>query len=554
MNRSGLFRLLRKLLLPFLLFPTGLALEACDPELIAAGVTAATRSRSSDASVERCTDREVEAELTTPCVGCTVMTRGAASGAATVRLPAVGSYVEFDVTVPAGDSRLTIYYSIDDNPTARIGVFAGGTLVADRPVEGMSNHGRDWNVLRQIQVPIIAAPNTRRIVRVELRQLGYYRGGIEIDRLRLECVPSDGGVSDGGVPDSSARDSATSDRADVPVGCDATTCQARGAQCGDLADGCGRTLRCGACPSCLCAPATTCGGGGVPNRCGACAAPTFASLRLTEPWNCNRSSGADRAALDACIRDRGSCSQEVARGWCTRHIDEGPTGLWYRLHESNVRAHCNGVTIFVNRTATIRERPEIEPSIQKPFYYCDDPVTCRRVVHETPIVLIFGSAREAELLPDDGRSFFVTTTGGPLRTDWVVDGYFLFMPDFEGDTAVAPRKLFGNSMHTDGQLPPTTGFIPLADLDDGNGVLDARDSAWSRLRVWHDRDADRASTADEISTLAALGVTELRVDYETRTHVDARGNRQPETSRFTWADRSGALHEGTTVDVHFLVR
>ncbi|MBI5547293.1 MAG: hypothetical protein HY901_25710, partial [Deltaproteobacteria bacterium] len=46
-------------------------------------------------------------------------------------------------------------------------------------------------------------------------------------------------------------------------GCTPTTCQASGAECGLVPDGCGGTLMCG-----LCGAPQSCGGGGVPNVCG----------------------------------------------------------------------------------------------------------------------------------------------------------------------------------------------------------------------------------------------------------------------------------------------
>jgi hypothetical protein len=45
--------------------------------------------------------------------------------------------------------------------------------------------------------------------------------------------------------------------------CERTTCQEAGATCGTIEDGCGLTLECGTCEEPL-----TCGGDGVPNRCG----------------------------------------------------------------------------------------------------------------------------------------------------------------------------------------------------------------------------------------------------------------------------------------------
>ena len=62
----------------------------------------------------------------------------------------------------------------------------------------------------------------------------------------------------------SAGSSGSSGTAGAGGGCTPTTCQAEGANCGTISNGCGNTLDCGTCTS----PAT-CGGGGVDNVCGA---------------------------------------------------------------------------------------------------------------------------------------------------------------------------------------------------------------------------------------------------------------------------------------------
>lgn len=47
-------------------------------------------------------------------------------------------------------------------------------------------------------------------------------------------------------------------------GCTPTTCATEGKNCGDIPDGCGKTLNCGECTE----TRQTCGGGGTPNVCG----------------------------------------------------------------------------------------------------------------------------------------------------------------------------------------------------------------------------------------------------------------------------------------------
>src|SRR5438067_242297 len=64
--------------------------------------------------------------------------------------------------------------------------------------------------------------------------------------ILLALLTQAGGCGDGGTP------------APVP-----STCMALGAECGDVADGAGGVLHCGACTAPM-----TCGGGGTANHCG----------------------------------------------------------------------------------------------------------------------------------------------------------------------------------------------------------------------------------------------------------------------------------------------
>src|SRR5688500_13221851 len=77
--------------------------------------------------------------------------------------------------------------------------------------------------------------------------------------------------------------------------CVPTSCAVEGRTCGQISDGCGRVMECGACPS-----GEACGAGGAPNRCGTgtCAAHTCA----TAGKNCGQISDGCSAVLTC-----GSC-------------------------------------------------------------------------------------------------------------------------------------------------------------------------------------------------------------------------------------------------------
>lgn len=84
------------------------------------------------------------------------------------------------------------------------------------------------------------------------------------------------------------------------------------------------------------------------------------------------------------------------------------------------------------------------------------------------------------------------------------------------------RELFGNdTLVTAAGVTRTaaSGFEALANLDTGSGtagspghgdgIFDARDAAWSRVRLWQDLNQDGISQGGELSTLAAKGIVTI---------------------------------------------
>lgn len=174
---------------------------------------------------------------------------------------------------------------------------------------------------------------------------------------------------------------------------------------------------------------------------------------------------------------------------------------------------------------------------------------CRRThggpACDTPLVVAFDGA-PIELVASPGT--FAFRPGHPVATDWPTARTPWIALDRDGDGAITSgAELFGDGTGA------RNGFAALAALDDnGDGVIDERDAAWPRVLLWADLDADRASTPDELSPLAAT-ITAIPLAHTTDAVRCVRGNCEGERGSVTWHDATGA-HTGAVVDLYLRTR
>jgi len=150
---------------------------------------------------------------------------------------------------------------------------------------------------------------------------------------------------------------------------------------------------------------------------------------------------------------------------------------------------------------------------------------------------------------ENGVRFDLNADGVPEQVAWTrrdSDDAFLAL-DRNGNGRIDDgSELFGNHTPARPDAPDVTtpnGFEALKFVEtpaygpsERNGVIDARDSVFSRLVLWRDLNHNGLSEPDELQSVAESGLEAIGTEYRNSKRVDRHGNEFRQRSRVLWTD------------------
>lgn len=215
-------------------------------------------------------------------------------------------------------------------------------------------------------------------------------------------------------------------------------------------------------------------------------------------------------------------------------------GVWSGLSSVNA-AECQQVD---NNWSTPSETPPPPPQYDE-------------INHNgSPILLAIGTDPYRLTSLEDGVRFDLRNEGRKRQMAWTraATSIAFLALDRDGDGEIrSGAELFGDFTLLRNGERARNGFEALAEFDEnGDGIVDARDSAWPNLLLWIDSDHDGVSAPEEMQSLDASGVVALSTVARWSGRRDAWSNLYRYAAPF-WLRKEGHIQQRVAYDVFFVI-
>lgn len=136
--------------------------------------------------------------------------------------------------------------------------------------------------------------------------------------------------------------------------------------------------------------------------------------------------------------------------------------------------------------------------------------------------------------------FDLDSNGFAERTAWIDANDGLLVLDRDGDGKITNgQELFGDQTLLSNGTRATSGFEALREFDDNkDGKIDASDIVYLKLKVWQDLNRDGVSQAEEMKSLAYVGIKAINLNSTVTGAADVMGNIQRRLGSFVKTDGS----------------
>ena len=139
-----------------------------------------------------------------------------------------------------------------------------------------------------------------------------------------------------------------------------------------------------------------------------------------------------------------------------------------------------------------------------------------------PLVIDLGTPGIALTTIDDGVYFDLDKNGFAEKTAWIgtEDGFLVL--DRNGNGKIDDGgELFSDQVEMSDHSLSKSGFAALSELDEnGDGVIDSKDSQFANLQVWVDANHD-GNSENELHSLEELGITSISLNHIQTDTVDS---------------------------------